>query len=127
MPEQGLSKEQSDAIARLLLEQKAQILGEAGKTVDEMVKGLEGFADPADRAAWESDSVRDLRIRDRERKLLDKIDEALGRIEDGTFGECEECGEMIPFGRLRARPVTTYCIECKSQQEEQESRPNFRG
>ncbi len=58
-----------------------------------------------------------LRIRDREAKLIRKIREALGRLEQGTFGICEECGEEIPLRRLRVRPVTTLCIECKEDQE----------
>ena len=63
-----------------------------------------------------------LRIRDRERKLITKIDEALGRIEDGSYGKCEECDGEIGVERLRARPVTTLCIDCKSQQEAEERR-----
>jgi DnaK suppressor protein len=85
----------------------------------------ETFADPADRASFESEASRDLRMRDRERKLVEKIDEALGRITDGTFGECEECGEMISVGRLKARPVTTLCIKCKDEQERRERKPNY--
>ncbi len=111
---------------RLLTAQRERLVGEVGKTVEEMGDSPREFADPADRAAWESDSSRDLRIRDRERKLTDKIEEALERIKDGTFGECEECGEMISIGRLRARPVTTLCIECKAEQERDESKPNYR-
>jgi DnaK suppressor protein len=61
-----------------------------------------------------------LRIRDRERKLISKIKEALERIEDGTYGYCEACGEPIGEKRLRARPVTTLCIDCKARQEKQE-------
>src|SRR5207249_2757916 len=61
-----------------------------------------------------------LRIRDRERKLISKIDEALGRIEDGSYGKCEDCGADIGLERLKARPVTTLCIDCKSLQEAQE-------
>jgi DnaK suppressor protein len=61
-----------------------------------------------------------LRLRDRDRKLVKKIREALSRIEDGTFGICEMCGEEIAIARLKARPVTTLCIECKSRQEEEE-------
>jgi DnaK suppressor protein len=61
-----------------------------------------------------------LRIRDREAKLIRKIREALGRLEQGPFGICEECGEEIPHRRLRARPVTTLCIECKEEQEAEE-------
>jgi len=110
---------------KLLLKQKKDLLEDASKTVHEMGGQDEQFADPADRASWESQSSRDLRIRDRERKLVDKIDEALKRIEEETFGECEECGEMISIGRLKARPVTTLCIQCKSEQEAEEVKPNF--
>jgi DnaK suppressor protein len=63
-----------------------------------------------------------LRIRDRERKLIFKIQEALTRIDEGTFGICEECGEEIGIERLKARPVTTLCIECKSSQEVEEKK-----
>jgi DnaK suppressor protein len=120
----GFSSEQLDMFRRILLAQRGQLLSEAGKVVTRMGGATETFADPSDRAAWENESTRDLRIRDRERKLMDKIDQALSRIEDGTFGECEECGEMITVGRLKARPVTTLCIECKAKQEADELRAN---
>jgi DnaK suppressor protein len=81
------------------------------------------FPDPNDRASQESDRTFELRIRDRERRLLAKIREALERIDDGTFGVCEECGEEISEARLRARPVTTLCIDCKMEEERQEKRP----
>jgi DnaK suppressor protein len=87
-----------------------------------MVDSKENFPEPADRAALESDRNATLRIRDRERKLITKIDEALQRIEDGVFGVCEACGEAIAGERLRARPVTTLCIECKGEQEAEERR-----
>jgi len=119
------SEEQLDMFRRLLESQREQLMAEAGKTVHEMTEKDETFADPGDRASWESESSRDLRIRDRERKLLDKIEETLARIEDKTFGECEECGEMISVGRLKARPVTTLCISCKAEQEAEEHKPNF--
>ena len=77
-------------------------------------------ADPTDRATLESDRNFLLRMRDRERKLLGKIDEAFARIEDGSYGRCEECGREIGLERLRARPVTTLCIDCKSSQEARE-------
>ena len=109
---------------RLLQTQRSQLMEEAGRTVTRMGDVNETFPDPTDRAAFESDSARDLRIRDRERKLIDKIEETLRRIEDGTFGECEECGEVISLGRLKARPVTTLCIACKAEQEADEHRPN---
>ena len=78
------------------------------------------FADPADRASAESDRAFTLRIRDRERRLIRKIQAALQRIDDGTYGLCEDCGEEISIARLKARPVTKLCINCKSRQEEGE-------
>ena len=80
----------------------------------------ETFPDPTDRATLESDRNFILRIRDRERKLIMKIREALQRMEDGTFGLCEACGDEIGIDRLKARPVTTLCIECKRRQEANE-------
>ena len=118
------SKQQLDVLERLLHSQRKELVQEADKTIHTMTGQDETFADPADRASWESESDRDLRIRDRERKLLDKIEEALERFGNGTFGECEECGDLISFGRLRARPVTTFCIECKAEQEEAENKAN---
>jgi DnaK suppressor protein len=81
---------------------------------------IDTFPDPTDRATLETDRNFMLRIRDRERKLISKIKEALERIEDGTYGLCEACGEPISEKRLLARPVTTLCIECKARQEKQE-------
>lgn len=118
------TNEQLEMFRRLLNAQRAQLMEDAGKTVTRMGGTAETFPDPTDRAAWESDASRDLRIRDRERKLIDKIDETLRRIDDGTFGECEECGEIISLGRLKARPVTTLCIACKAEQEAAEGKPN---
>jgi DnaK suppressor protein len=89
-------------------------------TLENMSDGHEQYADPADRASLESDQYFTLRLRDRDRKLINKIHEALQRIEDGTYGICEGCGEEISVPRLKARPVTTLCIDCKSRQEEQE-------
>lgn len=119
------NKEQLVMFERLLLNQKKELLQETVRAVQEMNEPNDTFADPTDRASWESESTRDLRIRDRERKLLEKIDQALQRIVDGTYGECEECGDMISVGRLRARPVTTLCIQCKAEQEAKELKPNF--
>ncbi|MFN2427990.1 MAG: RNA polymerase-binding protein DksA, partial [Candidatus Binatia bacterium] len=89
------TNEQLEMFRRLLNSQRDQLMEDAGKTVKTMGDTSETFPDPTDRAAYESDSTRDLRIRDRERKLIDKIEETLRRIDDGTFGECEECGEVI--------------------------------
>lgn len=89
-------------------------------TIEELTGGNEVFADPADRATAESDRAFTLRLRDRERRLIRKIQAALKRIEDGTYGICEECGEEISLARLKARPVTRLCINCKARQEEDE-------
>ena len=89
-------------------------------TIEELTDSKEFFADPADRAPAESDRAFTLRLRDRERRLIRKIQAALQRIEDGTYGICEECGEEISIPRLKARPVTRLCINCKARQEEDE-------
>lgn len=98
------------------------LLGEAGKTVTEMTSDASNFPDPTDRATQESDRSFELRIRDRERKLINKIKDALDRIEAGDFGVCEDCGEEIGEARLKVRPVTTQCINCKMEAEEKERR-----
>ena len=95
----------------VLNEEMRQLLQEAGKTVSEMNSDTTNFPDPNDRATQESDRNFELRIRDRERKLINKITEALERIDSGTFGICEVCEEEIGEARLRARPVTTLCID----------------
>jgi DnaK suppressor protein len=106
----------------LLNERLRELLGEAERTVDGMTDTKENFPDPTDRASLEADRNFVLRIRDRERKLIVKIQEALVRLDDGTYGKCEECGEEIGVERLKARPVTTLCIDCKSLQEARERR-----
>lgn len=106
---------------RSMLTQKInELLGEAEKTVSEMTSTKENFPDPTDRASLESDRNFELRIRDRERKLIMKMQEAIQRIDDGIFGICEVCGGGISEKRLTARPVTTLCIECKTKQEKLE-------
>ena len=89
-------------------------------TLEELTDSNEVFADPADRATAESDRSFTLRIRDRERRLIRKIQAALQRIDDGSYGVCDDCGEEIGVPRLKARPVTKLCINCKSKQEEDE-------
>lgn len=106
---------------KMLLNQKIEdLLDEASRTVSEMTDEKENFPDPNDRASLESERNFELRIRDRERKLIRKMQEALNRIEDGTFGICERCGGPISEKRLMARPVTTLCIECKTKEEKLE-------
>lgn len=107
----------------VLQEEMRTLLEDAGKTVSEMTSETTSFPDPNDRATQESDRSFELRIRDRERKLLNKVREALERIDDGSFGICEICGEEISEGRLKARPVTTLCIDCKIEEERKEKTP----
>lgn len=106
-----------------LQRQMDELLEGAGKTVSDMTMvPEENFPDPTDRALLESNRNFTLRLRDRERKLLAKIKEAMKRIDDGTFGVCEACGGEISAKRLVARPVTTLCIDCKTVAEEEEGR-----
>jgi DnaK suppressor protein len=115
-----LTKKQLDYFKTLLTERLGELLNEANRTVSGMSDLNENMPDPADRATLESDRNFELRIRDRERKLIGKIKEALERIENGTYGICESCEEYISFERLEARPVTTLCIDCKTKQEDEE-------
>jgi len=115
-----MEKERLEFFRELLNERLKTILEEAGKTVKGMTNDRDSFPDPTDRANLETDRNFLLRIRDRERKLIGKIKEALARIDDGTFGICEECGEDISEERLKARPMTTLCIDCKTKAEEEE-------
>ena len=101
----------------LLHERLQELLSHAGDTVSGMTEQKENFPDPTDRATLESDRNFMLRIRDREHKLIKKVKKALDRIETGTFGICEKCGEDISLKRLKARPVTTQCIDCKTKEE----------
>ncbi|MGC9194886.1 MAG: RNA polymerase-binding protein DksA [Syntrophobacteraceae bacterium] len=112
-----MDKETQAYFKEVLLKRLDELYSEAEKTVAGMNDSEENFPDPTDRATLESDRNFVLRIRDRERKLISKIREALQRIEEGNFGQCEECGDDIGFERLSARPVTTLCIECKRKQE----------
>lgn len=115
-----LPKKKLEFFRKLLNERYEELLDEANKTVSGMTAHKENLPDPSDRATLESDRNFTLRIRDRERKLLGKIRDALDRIENGSYGFCEECGEEISTERLKARPVTTLCIECKKRQEDEE-------
>ncbi len=108
----------------LLQKMLAETQSKGDSTLEDLTDSNELFADPADRASAESDRAFTLRIRDRERHLIRKIQAAIQRLEDGTYGICEECGEDISIPRLKARPVTKLCINCKSRQEEGE---NLRG
>ena len=117
-----MEKERVEFFRELLNERLRTLFEEAERTVSGMTNDKDTFPDPTDRANLETDRNFLLRIRDRERRLILKIKDALARIEDGTFGICEECGEEISEDRLKARPVTTLCIDCKTKAEEEEKK-----
>jgi len=106
-------------IRRDLERQRAAILAEAGEGLTNR-KNQETFADVSDQATAEADQNFSMRIKEREQKLLKKIDEALDRMDKQIYGICERCEEVIPYERLKARPVTTLCIACKTLQEQEE-------
>lgn len=106
-------------IRRELQKQREAILEEAGEGLSKR-EGQEAFPDVSDQASAEVDQNFTMRIKEREQKLLKKIDEALERLKNKTYGICERCEEEIPYLRLKARPVTTLCIACKTLQEEEE-------
>lgn len=115
-----MESDKREFFKNILNEEMKTLLGEAGKTVTEMTSDASNFPDPTDRATQESDRNFELRIRDRERKLINKIKDALERIDADEFGICEDCGEEISEARLRVRPVTTQCINCKMDAEKKE-------
>jgi DnaK suppressor protein len=117
-----MNKRKRGQYKKLLEGSLTRLVEEAMQTMNGMSSEKALFPDPTDRAALESDRNFLLRIRDRERKLLVKIQEALKRIDDGTFGTCQECGEEISESRLKARPVATLCVDCKRMQEREEEK-----
>lgn len=118
-PQSSLRNEQLQVIKKNLMKQKEAILTEAEDALN-LLPGQIIFPDTGDQASAEVDRNFMLRLREREQKLLKKIEDAIERIDDGTFGICESCGMDIDVRRLEARPVTTLCIDCKTLQEEEE-------
>jgi len=104
----------------VLIKKMAGLLGIAEGTVMRMSEGDGTFPDPIDRAMTESSTTIELRKRDRERKLISKIQKAIQKTEDGTYGVCEICEDEITEDRLTVRPETTLCISCKEEQEKEE-------
>jgi len=112
-----MEEKELEFFKNLLTERLNDLISHADETVTGMTVPKDNFADPTDRASHEAERNFELRIRDREHKLIKKVKEALIRIENNTFGICETCGETISHARLIARPVTTQCIECKTREE----------
>ncbi len=107
------------AIRRDLERQRKAMLEEAGEGIANP-KGQEAFPDVSDQASAEAEQNFSMRIREREQRLVKKIDEALERMDQNIYGICERCEEEIPYPRLKARPVTTLCINCKTLEEQEE-------
>ena len=118
--EQYMSKEQLEHFRTILNSWKRDLMVEVDRTVSHMKDEAANFPDPNDRATQEEEFSLELRTRDRERKLIRKIDEALKRIEDGSYGYCLETGEEIGIKRLEARPVATLSIEAQERRERRE-------
>ncbi len=115
-----MEQEKKEEFRKILQSQLDELVRDAGKTMSEMTSEKSNLPDITDLATAESERNFELRIRDRERKLIKKVREAIERIDKGEFGTCEVCEEDISEARLRARPVTTLCIDCKTEQERQE-------
>ena len=118
--EQYMNKEQLEHFRQILNTWKRDLMQEVDRTVLHMKEEAANFPDPNDRATQESEFSLELRTRDRERKLIRKIDEALKRVEDGSYGYCLETGEEIGVKRLEARPVATLTIEAQERRERRE-------
>ncbi|WP_086480109.1 RNA polymerase-binding protein DksA [Oceanospirillum sanctuarii] len=115
--EEYMNDDQLEHFRQILLKWKQELMEEVDRTVQHLQEDANNFADPADRATQEEEFSLELRTRDRERKLIKKINEALGDIDDGDYGYCESCGIEIGIRRLEARPTATLCVDCKTLAE----------
>lgn len=119
--EEYMSDAQLQHFKQILLQWKRELMEEVDRTVGHMKEDASNFADPADRATQEEEFSLELRTRDRERKLIKKIDKTIDAIEADEYGFCESCGIEIGIRRLEARPTATQCIDCKTLAEIKES------
>ncbi len=115
--EEYMNDKQLDHFRKILNSWKGELSQDIDRTVHTMQDEVTMFADPNDRASQESDMALELRNRDRERKLIKKIDETLSKIDANDYGYCESCGVEIGLKRLEARPTATLCIDCKTLDE----------
>jgi DnaK suppressor protein len=115
--EEYMSEGQLNHFTDILLAWKAELMAEVDRTVGHMKDEAANFPDPADRATQEEEFSLELRTRDRERKLIKKIDDTLSLMKTGEYGYCETCGVEIGLNRMEARPTATQCIDCKSLDE----------
>ncbi|SDZ97098.1 RNA polymerase-binding protein DksA [Microbulbifer marinus] len=115
--EEYMNEKQQEHFRNLLLAWKAELMAEVDRTVSHMKDEAANFPDPADRASQEEEFSLELRTRDRERKLIKKIDATLELIDQDDYGFCEACGVEIGIRRLEARPTATLCVDCKTLAE----------
>ena len=118
--EEYMSAQQTEHFKNILFSWKKMLMSEAEKTMDHMKQDSSKLSDPNDAATQEEEFRLELRTRDRERKLISKIDQALSRIDDGSYGYCEDTGEPIGIKRLEARPIATLSIEAQERHEKME-------
>ena len=121
-----LSQETLSELREELERERAEIASKSKIALEEIRKSGGGGGDTVDESTEEQGTAAMLRLKDREKNYLTKINQALGRLEDGTYGECMECGGPIPEGRLRARPASLFCIECKEEREREQNRKKVR-
>ena len=115
--EEYMNDKQVEHFTNILRQWKQELMEEVDRTVNHMQDEASNFPDPADRASQEEEFSLELRARDRERKLIRKIDKTLSRIEEEDYGFCDSCGVEIGVRRLEARPTATLCIDCKTLAE----------
>ena len=116
-----MRKEEVERYREILQAQLLALLGQGSQAVHEMAEEeTDELPDPSDRATAEEERNWSLRLRDRDRKLIGKLEAAIARLNAGTFGQCTRCGREIGSARLRARPMTDLCIECKTETEQLE-------
>jgi DnaK suppressor protein len=115
--EEYMSGAQREHFKKILLSWKQELMEEVDRTVNHMKEDASNFADPSDRATQEEEFSLELRTRDRERKLIKKIDQTIDRIERDDYGFCDSCGVEIGIRRLEARPTASLCIDCKTLAE----------
>ena len=115
--EEYMNEAQTEHFLQILTNWKNELMSEVDRTVHHMQDDAANFPDPNDRATQEEEFSLELRTRDRERKLLKKINESLAQIESGDYGYCEACGVEIGLPRMLARPTATLCIDCKMLEE----------
>jgi len=115
--EEYMNPKQVEHFRAILEGWKKQLMGKVDETVHHMQDDASNFPDPNDRASQESEFAMELRTRDRERKLIKKIDESLTNLDSDDYGYCESCGVEIGIRRLEARPTATQCIDCKTLNE----------